>query len=935
MLDRVTVFLKSIELFGFKSFADRSRLEFQEGVSALLGPNGCGKSNVVDAIRWVLGEQSSRSLRAERMEDVIFNGSENRKPLNVAEVTLTLSNDEGLLPVEFTEIAVKRRVYRSGESEYFLNATPIKLRELRELFYDTGIGKSSYSILEQGKIDQILSSRPEERRNIFEEAAGITKYRAKGVEAEKKLEHTEENMRQVESILSEVKRSYETLKLQSEKTSIARELKDQIFAVELDLLLLRLSSFVEERETKSRRLGEKTRERDELRARIETINKAQEQGLDVVNSMEAALIESQKKLYGVGLEKSNKQTQLALLTERRAELERQLQSAEAREQSFKERIRAHQEQIVERERALDESRKRITEIEENITTFEQSILTATGRIRQNEQDIAGKEAEIKTFEARQEKLGLDLRAITDDIVTQLDSRLRDSGYSLQTRKAAEEALETALRALRIHVEGKLRILDDALRLDRAGELLAEQSVGALREALSGVDRLASSVEAYKRAVPTFLDEFLAAEGIITRKREIDTRIEEVVRNIVERRERTAALREENRGYLAKIEDYRKTLEDLRVNRAKMSTQVGAIEEGAAMLRREMLENESRVADISGEIATCNARSAEIAGQVKAIEEERLRLDAEESALSLELRRLESGISSRNKELFDRVESLKSAREVLEKNQSALEQLQIDLAGINTEIRTIHDNFQETHSRDLSEFEGRMGKIAEEPRELRARLSEIREREKALGQVNLMAPEEFAEVKDRFEFLNGQIGDLRKAKEDLKKITSEIRTESTELFLDSYERIQKSFHTTFRRLFGGGRAEIKLVDPENVLESGIDIYAQPPGKKLENIALLSGGERSLTAVALLFATYSVRPSPFCVLDEIDAALDEENVDRFVNLLIEFGAASQFVVISHNKKTVTGARTLLGVTMEESGVSKIISVRIGDAREAVEA
>jgi len=259
------VFLRSIELFGFKSFADRSRIEFQDGISALLGPNGCGKSNVVDSLKWVLGEQSTRTLRAERMEDVIFNGTENRKALNVAEVTLTLSNDDGLLPIDLAEISLKRRLYRSGESEYYLNNTPIKLRELRELFFDTGIGKSSYSIMEQGKIDQILSNKPDERRYVFEEAAGITKYRVKGAEAERKLERTEDNMRQVESILSEVKRSYETLKVQAEKTAAYRRLRDEIFSIDLDLLLLRLKGFLEEEHGKEQKLGSKVEERDQLK----------------------------------------------------------------------------------------------------------------------------------------------------------------------------------------------------------------------------------------------------------------------------------------------------------------------------------------------------------------------------------------------------------------------------------------------------------------------------------------------------------------------------------------------------------------------------------------------------------------------------------------------------------------------------------------------
>jgi chromosome segregation protein len=264
-------------------------------------------------------------------------------------------------------------------------------------------------------------------------------------------------------------------------------------------------------------------------------------------------------------------------------------------------------------------------------------------------------------------------------------------------------------------------------------------------------------------------------------------------------------------------------------------------------------------------------------------------------------------------------------------QGEVEKLQMELTEITTEIRNIYSNFQERHSRDLSEFEDRIFEITASARDLRDQLQKNNEEQRSLGHINLMAPEEFAEVKERYEFLNNQLEDLEKAKKDLFRVTEEIRTESSQMFIATYEKIKKNFHVLFRRLFGGGRAEVKLVDPANVLESGIEIYVQPPGKKLENIALLSGGERSLTAVALLFATYMVKPSPFCLLDEIDAALDENNVGRFTSMLMEFGQRSQFIIITHNKKTVTCADTLLGVTMEESGVSKLIAIRLDKAVE----
>ena len=274
----------------------------------------------------------------------------------------------------------------------------------------------------------------------------------------------------------------------------------------------------------------------------------------------------------------------------------------------------------------------------------------------------------------------------------------------------------------------------------------------------------------------------------------------------------------------------------------------------------------------------------------------------------------------------REKKLKSKMENLGKLQQQIEGLHIEISNYKVEIKNVYDNFRDRHSRDLSDYDSRMYELPGEIKEYRERLGKKKDELKSLGSVNLMAPEEYEEVRERFEFLNNQINDLNQARDDLKQITDQIRTESTELFVETYNNIRKNFHIMFRRMFGGGRAELKLVDPEAVLTSGIEIYAQPPGKKLENIALLSGGERSLTAVAMLFATYMVKPSPFCILDEIDAALDEANVGRFVNTLVEFGKKSQFIVITHNKKTVTGAGALLGVTMEESGVSKAVAIRL---------
>ena len=340
--------LRALDLLGFKSFPDKTRIDFAQGITALLGPNGCGKSNIVDAIKWVLGEQSAKTLRADKMEDIIFGGTENRKALSIAEANLTMANDSGQLPLDAAEISIRRRLFRSGEGEYFINNRPVRLREIRELFFNTGIGKSAYSIMEQGRIDQILSTKPEDRRVIFEEAAGITTFRIRGLEAERKLEKTQENMRQVEGIVGEVKRSYDSLKSQAEKTEDFRNLKEQIFQVELDIQLLRLKGLLDKQEKLERQLADRSEGRTALKAGIDSIRKDMERSIDQVNSMESHLIESQKKLYQIELEKNSKENQIAMLQERREEIERQIASEQDRARSLEKKIAQLGEELARR-----------------------------------------------------------------------------------------------------------------------------------------------------------------------------------------------------------------------------------------------------------------------------------------------------------------------------------------------------------------------------------------------------------------------------------------------------------------------------------------------------------------------------------------------------------------------------------------------------------
>ncbi|MBN1685971.1 MAG: AAA family ATPase [Spirochaetales bacterium] len=931
------MFLKSIELFGFKSFADKSRIDFTEGISALLGPNGCGKSNVVDAIKWVLGEQSTRTLRAEKMEDVIFAGTEGRKPLSVAEVTLTLSNDSGQLPIDLPEISIKRRLYRSGESEYSVNNVSTKLKDLRELFYDTGVGKSAYSIMEQGKIDQILSNKPEDRRYIFEEAAGITKYRIRGAEAERKLERTEDNMRQVARILDEVKRSHDSLKVQAEKTNVYRELREQIYENELHINLLRLKSFLETEEKKQDLLESKTAQREKIKEKIAGVNKALEANLDQVNNMESTLIEKQKRLYKLELESNNCDSQAQIQKERIEELKRAIEGSRERTQAIGKNVGVLTGQIDEKNTDLSDLNKRIVEIDDNISSFESNIESAQLRLNSNAEAITGHLHMAESISARLDKLQSELVMLYDDIVTQLDTRLTETGYSHQRRKTLEDKLAAHLSSFTIHLEGRFNLLRDSLDIATTSEdeknRIISSFVAYLDESVARAKDLEKTFFEFRDSVPAFIDDFLAPQGIITRKREIDKSIAEAQAQAAEHRRQAESLTTENKRLGERIEEYRKTLEDLRIARARMTSRAQSIEESVALLKSQRRDLENQLEASKKDISSAERRKADLYASIEQLIARKRSLSEEITSIESQLARLETGIANRNKELVSSEQHQHRNMAALEKLQNEIEGLQVDLASLRTEMRNLYENFRERHSRELTDYQDRMLEISTPVAEYRNKLADVREKLRELGQVNLMAPEEYEEVRERYEFLSGQLDDLKKAREDLRVVTEQIKVESSQLFIETYEKIKKAFHQIFRRLFGGGRAELSLVEPKKVLDSGIAILAQPPGKNLESIDLLSGGEKSLTAVALLFATYMVKPSPFCVLDEIDAALDEENVTRFASLLKEFSNNSQFIIITHNKRTVAAAETLLGVTMEESGVSKAISVRIG-GRETAE-
>lgn len=923
------MFLKSLKIFGFKSFPDAVSLDFSSGITSLLGPNGCGKSNIVDAIKWVLGEQSTKTLRAGKMEDVIFNGTDTRKPLQVAEVSLVVSNEQRLLPTDDSEIEIKRRIYRSGESEYYINNNRALLKNIKELFFDTGVGKSAYSILEQGKIDQILSSRPEDRRYIFEEAAGISRFKAQSLEAERKLERTDENIVQVENILREVRRTYETRKNQAAKAISYRELKREQFALEVDVQLSTLKSFIMLLESKEEQKVRAQRELEQQKGSLVSFDDEIINLQEVMRGLGSKRIAIQTELQRLDEAIKGRGDKLDLLTVRFRDFLQQKDKAAEQSLAIQERIQRDKHEIDEKFSVMADIDDSIEQLTQEIDKNQRGIDKARSLIQSQNQEISDTELEDMALEDEMDALSEKLKELTDVIVIELEEKLKASGYNLEEKKVALTAFEERLDYLDSSVLEHEEFLKKLGATGVTSEELLNQELKFQRSLSASISSLRSLFATYLSHEASFIDDLISPEGIITQKHTVDHLMAEKRKTISSNRERISYLREENAKLSASLEAYQQAISDQRVALNQLQEQKRSAKDWIANLQRSITEQEYLYRDAVTSSESAQERIYETQEDIRSVEAEVKEMKSTVAALHEELKDLIVEIEDLGETIRTQQKQKDSSYERLQNLRSEVEKLGFQIDQLGTNITGVYTNFFDNYGKSLKEYEDRLQEDIVDIPVLRANLDEVKKKISSMGYINQMAEEEFSEVKEQYDFLTKQMDDLSKAKEDLSAVVLEIKTRSEELFLTTYKEISAQFQEMFRRLFGGGRAELKLIDPENVLESGIDILAQPPGKKLTHLALLSGGERSMTAVALLFATYHVKPSPFCVLDEIDAALDDRNIGFFLSVLQEFAKKSQFIIITHNKHTVMGSDTLLGVTQIEPGVSTMVSYRIDKA------
>src|SRR5436305_1508444 len=1076
--------LQSLELFGFKSFADKTVFNFHEGVTAIVGPNGCGKSNVLDAVKWALGEQSAKSLRGDEMADVIFNGADTRKPVGFAEVSLTFTDCAEEFGIDWHDVRVTRRIYRDGNSEYLLNKTACRLRDIQSLFADTGIARSAYSMMEQGKIDMILSSRPEDARAVFEEGAAVKKYKTQRREALRKREATDGNLQRIGDVIKEVKRQIGSLQRQAGKARRYQALHDdlrvldthysrkQLEVLETDLAhcqaeIARLGESEDlaraKIEAEENELAEQRNDLEEIDARIagsrselqhleSEINahrnriQFNRQRAEELNELiersrnDIAVAETKRERQGKEIQEANaliektsealqsKETELNQLTGRlsdlrteRSEHESKLETLEKAASEIESRIADLEDEIsglkIRRE-TTEENRRGLDTAISNIETARTRIQDDTNAaraaaenlqnkldrcrgavqsseetLRHHQQRVASKEKELAAIERGQaekesrleilrqlneegEGLGEGSQAVLKGLHPAVAGRIKPAlagalVANLDVDQNFIPAIEAALgRNLQAIVLNDAQLAPEiiaALKEKKLGQAALvipqlgngttkervkrapEKSLGWAIDKVKAPEPIASLVAQLLHDVAIFqnLDDALAAKKkhseIAAATVDANQGEQEILRaakDDVAKRENEAIEQLNELRLTAATE--RQRYEHLISQRRPMSARDAELAEAIAARQAEIINFEKRLTTQAEESRTAESAIEKQTGQ---------RADLEGALASLTEQRRERSATMNEAESNLRTirNSLNDLRDSRSKEQVRQAELQLKIDNLTEGVsRRYQINLRE-FSQDQVAFEKTLrtqlkrndkveggtpatpGSPEFAPPDVEQLISDLRTQLDNMGPVNLDAVHEYDELEERYKFLEAQNTDLTNSRRELLDVIAQINSTTRKLFSDTFAQVRINFREMFAELFGGGRADLSLLDDNDPLNCGIEITAKPPGKQLQSISLLSGGERSMVAVGLLFAIYMVRPSPFCILDEVDAAMDEGNINRFVRVLDRFVQQSQFIIITHNKRTIAKAGVLYGVTMEERGVSRLVGMKLTAAQQ----
>ena len=1187
------MYLKRLELQGFKSFADKTILEFKPGITSVIGPNGSGKSNISDAIRWVLGEQSMKSLRGAKSEDIIFAGTQSRKSLGFAEVSIVIDNSDAKLPIEYSEVTVTRKLYRNGETGYFINKTPCRLKDILELFMDTGIGKDGYSIIGQGKIDEILSNKSEDRRHIFEEAAGIVKYRTRKQESEKKMEQTKLNLLRINDILTEIEGNIEPLKAQSEKAKQYLNLREELKNIEVGLFVYNINTYKEkleqiikdeeimtsQRNTENEKLTSIQSLKDSLKQELDEITTQIEQmqniGFESTNKIEKINSEigiSKERIQNNIANKERLESEIKELRIRIQELQEEEKQRQEKKANLFQNKEKFEEELKQKETELAKLTKTLSDKELEIEAKKQKIETNTDKKYEVLADINTQEANYENLEKRKKTLKIELENIISELDSTRDNKqeLSKKFYEIQSKRnivsnnlqqettekescmnkikdfeeeinklnyqmnmkdarhkflletekekegyiksvkellldcdknsqlkksmhgvlanlisvnkeyelAIEMCLGQALQNVVTETEEDAKKLVEHLRNNNLGRasflpissIRGKRIENVISNGMKGVIGIASDLvkcdkkytqivlnllgrtvvvedmnigislakmNNYSFRIVTLKGDVISSSGSITggsvatktvnilgRSREIEElekeikklskKIEEItlqkqkyLESITEVIEKVAGLEKELQDieivYAAenqkmvsieeniyKLEQRRDKLkeEELSINKQKeesikqkeekeqevekLNSEIKSLSEEVEQFATVNKDNQKYIDDLNFDITNLKISVSSFIESEASIEEfvERIRQEIlnnnnnienknntlnqaikENAELQIKIDNLNSKIEQIKAEVnnsSENIEKLKQLRteknELLDKKEeeitnqfSILEGLKEQIVKMDFKKTKLEQDIEQLINTLWNEYEITPNNAGEYKKpnniaQAQKEVSSIREKIKDLGSINIDSIEEYKKISERYDFMCEQRLDLENTVAKLRKVISEMTQTMEQQFKEKFEIINKNFNEVFIELFGGGKAELILTDEDNVLECGIDIRVQPTGKKLQNMMLLSGGEKAFTAIALLFAILKINPAPFCILDEIEAALDDVNVYRFAEYLKKFSQASQFLVITHRKGTMEVADTVYGVTMEENGISKLLSMKlssIGDS------
>ena len=1179
------MYLKRIEMQGFKSFADKTVLEFKPGITTVIGPNGSGKSNISDAIRWVLGEQSMKSLRGAKSEDIIFAGTQARKSLGFAEVSIVIDNNDNKLPIEYSEVTVTRKIYRSGETGYFINKVPCRLKDILELFMDTGIGKDGYSIIGQGKIDEILSNKSEDRRHIFEEAAGIVKYRTRKQESEKKLEQTKLNLLRINDILAEIEANIEPLKLQSDKAKQFLDLREELKSIEVGLFIYNINTYKEKLEQLVKDEDIITSQKEAEDSKMEALQASKEELRQVVDDITAQI----ENMQNIGFESSNKiekiNSEIGISNERIQNNTANKQRLEAEILEVKSRI----EELKEEQRQKLEKKTNLTsnkeKFEKELAEKEAELAELSKKLSAKELEIEGKKqivqdnidkkyelaAEINTQDVNYENLEKrkkQLKNEIDSVISELDStrygknEISKGFYDIESkRNIAVEKLEKSVQAKEQNMQ-KLKqyedeiskltytqrmkqarhqflietekekegynktvksllvacdkdsslnkgihgVLANLISVEKEYETAIEMCLGqALQNVVTSTEQDAKKMIEYLRSNSLGRASFLPIASVQGKKLDKLTKMDGVIgiasdlvkskkeyeqiilsllgrTVVVEDMDTAIALAKKDKysfrivtlkgdiisssgsisggsvqtktvnilGRSREIEDLEKELKKLEkqiadktAEKEEYASSIGDSIEETAKLEKELQEIEiiyatekqkmvaveenitrleNRLAKLKEEVTQTEKQKEEnrllkeqketeiqtLTQQIeelnKVIEEFALNnkdnqkyiddlnfditnlkisvtsFDESESSIeemveriSQDIKNNEQSIENKNQNILaineentkleqtiteynaqieqikqevtnsgTKVEELKQER--IAKNEklvnteneiqsqfSTLESLKEQIIKLDVKKTKLEQDLQQVVESLWNEYELTPNSTEEyqKPNNVataQKQVNSLRNKIKDLGSINIDSIEEYKKTKERYDFMSEQRLDLENTASKLRKIIGDMTTTIQNQFKEKFELINKNFNEVFTELFNGGKAELILENEENILECGIDIRVQPPGKKLQNMMLLSGGEKAFTAIALLFAILKINPAPFCILDEIEAALDDVNVYRFAEYLKKFCKQTQFLVITHRKGTMEAGDSVYGVTMEENGISKLLSIKL---------